>query len=77
MDVLHKGDDAAGEKVNTGTFYKDEGVFFAPHFGVGMNIKSVELRLFAKTVLLTAPDGNENIDGLNAQYLGLSWGWNF
>lgn len=77
VDVLHKETDAAGEKVNAGTFYKDEGVFFAPHVGVGMNIKSFELRLLAKTVLLIAADGNENIDGLNAPYVGLSWGWNF
>ncbi|MFQ5769733.1 MAG: hypothetical protein ACE5HX_04300 [bacterium] len=76
VNVLHKEARAEGKKVNTGMFYKDSGVFFAPHFGVDINVRSFELRLMAKTVLLVASDGNENIEGLIAPYVGLSWGWN-
>lgn len=76
VDAVHREAPAAGKNVQSGTFYKSEGFFFAPYAAVGVNIKSSEIRVFAKPVFMASPE-DDNIDGFNSTYVGLGYGYNF
>ena len=77
VDVVHKETAASGENVETGTFYKSEGVFLAPYAAIGINIKASEFRFFVKPVFMTSAEKDNNMDGFNSTSVGLSYGLNF
>ena len=77
VDAVHKETAASGENVETGTFYKSEGVFLAPYAAIGINIKASEFRFFVKPVFMTSAEKANNLDGFNSTSVGLSYGLNF
>ncbi len=77
VDAVHKETAASGKNVETGTFYKSEGLFLAPYAAIGVNIKASEFRVFVKPVFMTSAEKDNNMDGFNSTYVGLSYGWNF
>lgn len=73
VDAMQKETPASGKYVESGTFFKSDGYFFAPYAGVGLNLRNFELRILAKSVLMA---GAGKMNAFNSTYVGLSFGWN-
>lgn len=76
VDAVHRETEASGKSVQTGTFYKSEGVFLAPSVAIGVNVKRVEFRIVVKPLFMTAVEEGNDMNRFNSTYVGLSHGWN-
>ena len=77
VDAVHRETEALGKNVQTGTFYKSEGVFLAPSVAIGVNVKRAEFRIVVKPLFMTAVEEGNDMNRFNSTYVGLSHGWNF
>ena len=74
LNAMHRPGASAANKVESGVYFKGEGVFLAPFAGIGTRIKSLEVRLFTKYVLVS---GENKVDSFSALYSGLSYSYGF
>ncbi len=75
--MSHTSGSASITGVNSGTHYKDSGVFIAPYVGVGWDLELLELSFIIKQVDFVLSDKNNNIDAFNAMYSGIGFGVKF
>lgn len=65
---------APAEGATTGTFYKGEGMFVAPHVDVGRRFGRYELGLFAKQVNIFGEKDRGGITDFSSTFVGLRFG---
>lgn len=76
-NAMSRNGGASDTKVQTGTYFKSAGAFVAPYVGIGMHIKSYELRLFVKKIEVISTKDVDKIDAFSAPYYGVSYAVHF
>ncbi len=73
VNATHSDNAEIENGVYSGKFYKDSGVFLAPHVEVGVRWTMVELTLTVKHVQVALGEKNDDIKAFSGIYTGLGW----
>lgn len=72
MNAMNRSGIPSSNKVHTGTYFKTAGVFLAPFAGIGTRIRTMEVRLFAKYILVA---GENQVSAFSAFYTGIGFSY--